>query len=208
MRIEAAKAASRPPSRPPLVVIGASAGGPAALAVLLKGLPVGFPAAVVIVQHVDERFIEGLAQWLAEQSNLPVRLAREGERLEVGTVLLAGAGGHLTMRADGRLGYDHEPRAHAYCPSIDVFFHSVCERWSGRAVGVLLTGMGADGALGLKALRLKGNHTIAQDRATSAVYGMPKAAAAAEAAVDILPLDRIAARLARAFPVMATGDEA
>ena len=192
---------------PPLVVIGASAGGPAALAVLLKGLPAKFPAAIVIVQHVDERFVDGLATWLGEQSSLPVRLAQEGERPEVGTVLVAGHGGHLTMRPDGRLAYAAEPRTHTFCPSIDVFFQSVCERWPGRTVGVLLTGMGADGAQGLKALRLKGVHTIAQDQATSAVYGMPKAAAAAQAAVDILPLDRIAARLARAFPMMATGDE-
>jgi chemotaxis response regulator CheB len=203
-------ASNKPPgvlTRPPLVVIGASAGGPAALAVLLKGLPARFPAAIVIVQHVDERFVDGLATWLGEQSSLPVRLAQEGERPEVGTVLVAGHGGHLTMRADGRLAYVSEPRTLAFCPSIDVFFQSVCERWPGGAVGVLLTGMGADGAQGLKALRLKGLHTIAQDQATSAVYGMPKAAAAAHAAVDILPLDRIAARLARAFPMMATGDE-
>jgi len=208
MRLNVASKAPGPGARPaPLVVVGASAGGPAALAVLLKGLPAKFPAAIVIVQHVDERFVDGLASWLGEQSGLPVRLAQEGERPEVGTALVAGHGGHLTMGADGRLAYASEPRSLAFCPSIDVFFQSVCEQWTGKAVGVLLTGMGADGAQGLKALRLKGLHTIAQDQATSAVYGMPKAAAAAQAAVDILPLDRIAARLARAFPMVATGDE-
>jgi two-component system response regulator WspF len=207
MKIGAASKMSSAGARPPLVVIGASAGGPAALAVLLKGLPANFPAAIVIVQHVDERFVDGLASWLGEQCSLPVRLAQEGERPEVGTVLVAGHGGHLTIRTDGRLAYVSEPRTVAFCPSIDVFFQSVCERWPGSAVGVLLTGMGADGALGLKALRLKGLHTIAQDQATSAVYGMPKAAAAAQAAVDILPLDRIAPRLARVFPMVATGDE-
>ena len=191
---------------PPLVVIGASAGGPAALALLLKGLPAKFPAAIVVVQHIDARFVDGLANWLGEQCSLPVRLAREGDRPEVGTVLLAGHGGHLILRADGRLAYVSEPRNHAFCPSIDIFFQSVCEGWSGATSGVLLTGMGADGALGLKALRLKGRHTIAQDRATSAVYGMPKAAAAVGAAIDILPLDRIAARLVRALPATATGD--
>jgi chemotaxis response regulator CheB len=208
MSVGVAETAAGAVVRPPLVVIGASAGGPAALAVLLKGLPARFPAAIVIVQHVDERFVDGLAAWLGEQSSMAVRLAREGDRPEIGAALVAGHGGHLTMRSDGRLGYAAEPRNHAFCPSIDVFFQSVCERWPGRAVGVLLTGMGADGALGLKALRLKGLHTIAQDQATSAVYGMPKAAAAAQAAVDILPLNRIAARLARAFPMAETGDEA
>ena len=206
MTIGGAKNASRAALRPPLVVIGASAGGPAALAVLLKGLPTGFPAAVVIVQHVDERFIDGLTLWLAGQSGLPVRLAREGDRPAVGAPLLAGAAGHLAMRADGRLGYVSEPRNHPYRPSVDVLFNSVNERWPGKVVGVLLTGMGADGAHGLRALRLKGRHTIAQDQATSAVYGMPKAAAIAEAAVDILPLNRIASRLAEVFSITMTGD--
>jgi two-component system response regulator WspF len=203
--IGAGKQTPRLSTRPPLVVIGASAGGPGALAELLKGLPAGFSAAIVIVQHLDERFIEGLAHWLAEQSGRPVRLAREGERPEVGVALLAGSGEHLTIRADGRLGYVSEPRDHAYRPSVDVFFQSACDNWPAKVAGVLLTGMGADGAAGLKALRLKGGLTIAQDQATSAVYGMPKAAAAAGAAVDILPLNRIAARLVEAFPNMAEG---
>ena len=98
-----------------------------------------------------------------------------------------------------RLGYTPEPRDSVYRPSVDVFLHSVCRLWAGDAVGVLLTGMGRDGALGLKALRRQGHLTIAQDRATSAVYGMPKAAAALEAAVDILALERIAPRLVDAF---------
>ena len=199
MTVATANRVGTAPLRPPLVVIGASAGGPAALAALLKGLPPAFPAAIVIVQHVDKRFTEGMAQWLTGQSSLPVRLAREGDRPEVGTALLAAGDGHLVMRVDGRLGYVCEPRDHAFRPSVDVFFHSVCEQWPGSVVGVLLTGMGADGASGLKALRLKGRHTIAQDQATSAVYGMPKAAAIAGAAVDILPLNRIADRLTAVF---------
>ncbi len=165
-----------------------------------KSAIAAYLAVIIIVQHVDERFVEGLATWLGQQSSLAVRLAVQGERPQVGVALPAGAGRHLIMQTDGRLGYVFEPSTHTYRPSVDVFFHSVCERWQGQAVGVLLTGMGADGASGLKALRLKGRHTIAQDRATSAVYGMPKAAAATGAAVDILPLDRIAPRLAKAFP--------
>jgi two-component system response regulator WspF len=182
-------------SRDALVAIGASAGGPSALSVLLAGLPRNFPAALVIIQHVDERFAAGMAEWLGGNSALPVRLAQEGDRALPGTVLLAGTGDHLTLKGADRLGYTREPADYAYRPSVDVFFHSVSRHWPGQAIGVLLTGMGADGATGLKALRAKGHYTIAQDKASSAVYGMPKAAAAADAAVEILPLNRIAGKL-------------
>jgi len=178
-----------------LVAIGASAGGPAALGAVLKGLPRNFPAAVVIVQHVDARFAPGLADWLGQHSALPVKLAGEGDRPLAGEVLIAGLDDHLVFDAQQRLGYTEQPSDHAYRPSVDVFFRSAARHWSGTMIGVLLTGMGSDGAQGLKDLRTLGHHTIAQDRATSAVYGMPKAAAAISAAVEILPLDRIAPRL-------------
>jgi two-component system response regulator WspF len=182
-----------------LVAIGASAGGPAALTAVLSGLPKGFPAAVVIVQHVDERFAQGMAEWLSRDSALPVRVAKEGDRPTAGTVLLAATNDHLRFITADRLGYTPEPRELAYRPSVDVFFASVGAHWSGEAVGVLLTGMGRDGAQGLKTLRDQGHYTIAQDQATSTVYGMPKAAASLDAAVDILPLERIAPRLVDTF---------
>jgi two-component system response regulator WspF len=182
-----------------LVAIGASAGGPAALATVLSGLPQDFSAAIVIIQHVDAQFASGMVEWLAQPSPLPVRVAREGDHLTVGTVLLAGTSDHLRLKASDWLGYTPEPREYVYRPSVDVFFQSICQYWPGEVVGVLLTGMGRDGALGLKALRNKGHYTIAQDKASSAVYGMPKAAAALDAAVDILPLERIAPRLVDAF---------
>jgi len=178
-----------------LVAIGASAGGPAALSTVLGGLPPSFPAAIVLVQHVDEHFAAGMAEWLDRQSRIPVRVAVEGARPLPGTALLAATGDHLALLGPERLGYTPEPRDYVYRPSVDVFFDSVVRHWRGGAIGVLLTGMGRDGAIGLKALRDKGVHTIAQDRQTCAVYGMPKAAAALQAAVDILPLERIAPRL-------------
>lgn len=181
--------------RDQLVAIGASAGGPAALAAILRDLPEDFPAAIVIVQHVDEQFAAGMTEWLSQLSALPVRVAREGDRLEAGCVLMAGSAEHLTLKAADRLGYTPEPRGYAYRPSVDVFFQSASCLWRGDIVGVLLTGMGRDGAIGLKALRTQGHHTIAQDEASSAVYGMPKAAAALNAAVEILPMERIAERL-------------
>jgi chemotaxis response regulator CheB len=122
-------------------------------------------------------------------------VAKEGDSPEPGRVLLAGTADHLALKSADRLGYTPEPRDYAYRPSIDVFLDSVARLWRGNAVGVLLTGMGRDGALGLKTLRNRGHYTIAQDQLSSAVYGMPKAAAALKAAVDILPIDRIASRL-------------
>jgi len=185
------------PGRQALLAIGSSAGGPAALEVLLKALPADFPAAVVLVQHVDQVFAAGMAEWLCSASRLPVRLAVEGEAPQVGTVLLAGTNHHLRLLKDGSLSYTVEPSGHIYRPSIDVFFESVAQYWQGDAVGVLLTGMGRDGAAGLKLLRERGYHTIAQDQQSSAVYGMPKAAAEIDAAVEICPLDVIAPTLCR-----------
>ncbi|MDE1166035.1 MAG: chemotaxis response regulator protein-glutamate methylesterase [Pseudomonas sp.] len=182
-----------------LVAIGSSAGGPAALETLLRGLPRDFPAAVVLVQHVDQVFAAGMADWLSSSADLPVRLAREGEPPQPGTVLLAGTNHHIRLLKDGTLAYTAEPVNEIYRPSIDVFFESVARYWSGDAVGVLLTGMGRDGAQGLKLMRQQGYLTIAQDQQSSAVYGMPKAAAAIDAAVEIRSLELIAPRLMEIF---------
>jgi two-component system response regulator WspF len=188
-----------------LVAIGASAGGPAALAVVLKGLPKDFSAAIVIIQHLDSQFASGLAEWLGQHSGLPVRVAVEGDRPVAGTVLIASTQDHMRLTAADRIGYTSEPRENVYRPSVDVFFQSVSQHWRGGAVGVLLTGMGRDGAIGLKALRDQGHHTIAQDEASSAVYGMPKAAARLKAAVDILPMTGIASRLVDVLARAANG---
>lgn len=189
-----------PLPRKALLAIGASAGGPAALEVLLRALPANFPAAVVLVQHVDEVFAAGMADWLCSASNMPVRLAVQGEQPQVGCVLLAGTNNHLRLLKDGTLSYTVEPSDHIYRPSIDVFFESVAQYWQGEAMGVLLTGMGRDGAAGLKLLRERGFHTIAQDQQSSAVYGMPKAAAAMGAAVEVCALEAIAPALCRRWP--------
>lgn len=180
-----------------LVAIGASAGGPAALVKVLNGLPANLPAAVVIVQHVDAQFAPGLASWLGDMSKLPVRIAAEGDMIGEGVVLVAGTNDHLILQPGGRLCYTAEPANYSYRPSVNVFFETVAKHWRGDVIGVLLTGMGRDGATGLKALRDLGHHTLAQDRATSAVFGMPKAAAEIDAAVEVLPLDEIASAIVR-----------
>ncbi|CAJ0810221.1 chemotaxis response regulator protein-glutamate methylesterase [Ralstonia flaminis] len=179
----------------PLVAIGASAGGPTALAAVLGKLPAEFPASIAVVQHVDQAFAAGMAEWLDGQTALNVRVAVEGDRPRAGEVLLAATNDHIHALRGGTFGYTREPASTPYRPSVDVFFHSLVEHWQGIAIGVLLTGMGRDGAIGLKAMRAKGYHTIAQDEASSAVYGMPKAAAALDAARAILPLGRIADEL-------------
>ncbi|MCW5550640.1 MAG: chemotaxis response regulator protein-glutamate methylesterase [Verrucomicrobiae bacterium] len=182
-----------------LVAIGASAGGPSALAKVLGALPGHFPAAVVIVQHVDEQFAAGLGNWLHSQTALPVRLAEFGDRPQAGTVFLAAKSDHLVLNDRGQLAYTRLPDNCWYRPSVDVFFKSVAKHWQGPALGVLLTGMGRDGAEGLKALRDRGCLTIAQDAASCAVYGMPKAAAELDAASEILTLDKIGPRLTNMF---------
>jgi two-component system response regulator WspF len=178
-----------------LVAIGASAGGPQALTRILSALPEDFPAAVVVVQHVDAGFAPGLAQWLSKHTRLPVRVAREGDRPQAGTVLVAGQNDHLVFTSPTRLGYTRTPTDGFHRPSIDVFFKSIQRHWHGDVVGVLLTGMGRDGVDGLKSLRTSGSLTIAQDEATSVVYGMPRAAVESQAAAETLPLEEIGPRL-------------
>jgi len=151
------------------------------------------------VQHVDEVFAAGMADWLAGEAALPVRLARDGEQPQPGVVLLAGTNNHMRLLRNGTLTYIEEPRSHVYRPSIDVFFDSLVEHWTGDAIGVLLTGMGRDGAQGLKNMRSRGFATIAQNQASCAVYGMPKAAAELQAAKEILALERIAPRIVELF---------
>ena len=182
-----------------LVAIAASAGGPAALAVILANLRPDFPAAIVIIQHVDEEFAPLMAKWLGDQSPLPVRIAAPGDHPEPGVALIAGRNDHLIFTSARTLGYSKEPVAYSYRPSADVFFNSAVARWKGDIAGVVLTGMGRDGAAGLKGLRDANALTIAQDRESCVVYGMPKAAAESGAAAEILPLQRIAARLTKYF---------
>ncbi|MHA4870390.1 chemotaxis-specific protein-glutamate methyltransferase CheB [Duganella sp. PWIR1] len=174
-----------------LLAIGASTGGPVAVSKLLAGWKAPRGCAIVVVQHIDQHFADNFARWLGEQLEMPVRSAEEGDELVAGTILIAKSNDHLTLDQNLRLRYDIHPKDYAYRPSVDVFFHCVAQHWKGEAVGVLLTGMGRDGAEGLLAMRRAGQTTIAQDQASSAVYGMPRAAAELDAAQMILPLAKI-----------------
>lgn len=186
-------------SLPPFVAIGSSTGGPQALATVLSQFPANFQAAIVIIQHVDLQFASGLADWLNQQTPLSVELASTDSHLQIGKVLLAGTNDHLVLQSNLTMKYAKEPIDNPYRPSVDVFFKSVAEHWPKQGVAAVLTGMGRDGAEGLKVLHSKGWHTIAQDRATCVVYGMPKAAAELGAAAEILPLKAIAPAIVKSL---------
>ena len=178
-----------------LLLLGASAGGPAALSTILSHLPTNLRAGIVIAQHMDVRFGDHFIAWLADQTDWTVRKAVAGDRVEDGVALVAGPEHHLVFRPGNLLHCTDEP-SFAYIPSVNVLFSSAATHWKGPAAAALLTGMGSDGAEGLKQLRDAGHLTLAQDAATSALYGMPKAAAAIGAAMEVLALDTIATRLA------------
>jgi len=181
---------------PPLVLVGSSTGGPVALKELLEGIGPNSTLALVLVQHVDEQFAVGLAEWLTSQGGVPVSVATEGVRPEAGRAWLAGTNDHLVMRPDGTLAYTPHPREYAYRPSVDVLFSSVRHHWPRTGVAAVLTGMGRDGAKGLLELRQAGWLTFAQDQQSSVLYGMPKAAAELDAAMEVMAPAAMGRRLA------------
>ncbi|MFH0789288.1 MAG: chemotaxis-specific protein-glutamate methyltransferase CheB [Pseudomonadota bacterium] len=178
-----------------LIAIGVSTGGPPALNTLLSPLPADFPIPIVIVQHISQGFLPGLVQWLNDNSPLRIKIAGNDDLLQAGSVYLAPDDYHLTIKIINRVSLWKAPLVDGHCPSATVLFNSIAESYGSAAEGILLTGMGRDGASGLKALHDAGGHTIAQDEATSIVFGMPKEAIALGAADEVLPLERIGAYL-------------
>jgi two-component system, chemotaxis family, protein-glutamate methylesterase/glutaminase len=184
------------PSGRRIVAIAASTGGPPALAQVLSGLA-GLRAPVLVVQHIHPDFVDGLVSWMARASGLPVQLAEAGASPARGTVYIAGGGNHLRLGPDRRLVLDPEPPT-LHRPSADELFHSVAENAGPDGIGVVLTGMGDDGASGLLALRSAGGMTIAQNEASCAVYGMPRAAVRRGAVMEVVALDEVARAVMRA----------
>lgn len=187
------------PRRRPLraVAVGVSTGGPAALTQLLRALPADFPLPILIVIHIGKLFAPAFAEWLDGQSPINVTYAEDGEALPApgsGRVLLAPPDRHLVLR-QGRLRLTQDGERHSCRPSVDVLFESLAQELAADCVACLLTGMGKDGAEGLLAVRRSGGRTIAQDEATSVVFGMPREAILIGAAEQVLPLDRIAPAL-------------
>jgi two-component system chemotaxis response regulator CheB len=184
------------PERTVVVGLAASTGGPQALGTVLAGLQ-ELDAPVLVVQHLHAEFLQGLVSHLARTSKLPVELACDGARAEPGMVHVAPSGQHLRLGPNRRLLLGPEP-AGIYVPSADELFSSLARTAAVDAIGVVLTGMGEDGAAGLLAIRQAGGTTIVQDEASSAVFGMPGAAHRLGAAGQVLPLERIAPAIVRA----------
>lgn len=181
-----------------VVVIGASTGGPPALATILADLPPDLPVPVLVVQHMADGFVEGLASWLDGLSPLPVVMAEHGKRLLPGTVHVAPARLNTLLRPGLRVELRTPPDGQFHIPGVDAAFSSAAKVCGCAAVGVLLTGMGRDGAEGLRLLHDEGAMTIGQDEPTSVVWGMPAAAQALGAVEVELPLSQIAAALVAA----------
>jgi two-component system, chemotaxis family, protein-glutamate methylesterase/glutaminase len=182
------------------VGVAASTGGPRALRELLEGIPANAPASFLIVQHIAEGFEIGLAEWLNRELPLDVRLAVAGEELRPGAVRLAPAGCHLRLLPRGVIDLDYaSPPRRGHRPSADDLFHSCALVQPRESAGVLLTGMGADGAEGLLALRSAGGLTLAQDEASCVVYGMPRVACKRGAVHASIPPREIAKALVRCW---------
>jgi two-component system chemotaxis response regulator CheB len=179
----------------PVVAIAASTGGPAALQQILGGLPADFRASVLVVQHIARGFTAGLAEWLAATSPLHVKVAQHGGALAPRTVYLAPDDRHVGIETGQRLAVLATPPVGGFRPSATVLFESVARHAGSGAVAVVLTGMGSDGAAGLPAVRAAGGRVIAQDEATSVVYGMPRAALETGQVHAVLPLGEIASHL-------------
>lgn len=182
---------------PDLVAVGASAGGPRALSEIFRALPANFPCPVIVVQHMTTGFVEGLVAWLAGEASMPLRVAADGDRLENGVGYFAPADRHAIVSRSRRLRLTDDPPRHACRPSIDVLLQSVAVVYGPHALGVLLTGMGVDGAEGLLAIRQAGGRTIVQDETSAVIFGIPRAAVKSGAAQMVLPLSLIAPTILR-----------
>ena len=174
-----------------IVAVGASTGGPTALSSFLGGLPTDFPLGIVIVQHITDGFEPGLVHWLSSNTPLEVLLAENGDTISPGKVYISPAQHHTGVTAENKIYLSDAPPLNNHRPSVDALFESAAEAYGNRAIGILLTGMGADGAKGLKIMRDCGAHTIAQDRNSSVVYGMPREAVKLDAVSEVAPLDKI-----------------
>ncbi|MGI6036986.1 MAG: protein-glutamate methylesterase/protein-glutamine glutaminase [Limnochordia bacterium] len=180
-----------------IVAIGASTGGPRALEAVLAGLPGSLPAGLLITQHMPPGFTTSFAQRLDRSSSLKVREAQEGDTLRHGTALIAPGDYHLLFGSGGRVRLNQGERVEYVRPSVDVMVDSIVQSFRGRLVGVIMTGMGRDGARGMEAIKARGGYVIAQDEATSTIFSMPRAVIEAGLADEILPLEEIAPAITR-----------
>jgi two-component system chemotaxis response regulator CheB len=178
-----------------LVAIGASTGGPPVIAQILTALPRQLRVPILVVQHIAPGFTPGLAAWLDQSVALRVKLATAGESVHTGTVYIAPDGCQMGITKEGRICLQQEAAGYDFCPSVSYVFESVADAYHSSAMGILLTGMGQDGAQGLLRLWKARGITIAQDEASSVIFGMPRAAIRLGAAEHVLPPGQIAAMI-------------
>jgi two-component system chemotaxis response regulator CheB len=179
---------------PEILAIGASAGGPSALSTLLGGLPADMPMPVVIVQHMPEEFVSGLARWLTKVTPMPVEIAVHNRLLKPGMAYLAPGNAHLAVSRQGQFlaaNLIDEAGGYRYRPAVDVLFESVATACGAAAIGIIMTGMGDDGAAGMLAMRQSGAHTFAQDKTSCTVFGMPAAAIERGGIEQVMALERL-----------------
>jgi two-component system chemotaxis response regulator CheB len=180
---------------PPAIIIGASTGGPRSIKELLSYLPKEIPAYILIVQHMPPGFTKSFAKGLGTITGLPVVEAEDGEPLVLGKVLIAPGDRHMVVEKQGLDSYtvrlDKGPKVNNVRPSVDVTMESAAEVFGPNTIGILLTGIGSDGAKGMSAIKERGGTTIAEDRSSSVIHGMPKAAVNLGAADQIIPLQEI-----------------
>ncbi|HDZ91050.1 MAG TPA: chemotaxis-specific protein-glutamate methyltransferase CheB [Deltaproteobacteria bacterium] len=178
---------ARGKQRVDLVAMGASTGGPPVIKEIISGLNQGFSLPVLVVQHITSGFLDGMVEWLSSETGLLVRVASHGERIRGGCVYFAPDGHHMGVTGDGRIMLSNGPAENGVRPSVSHLFRSVARAYGARSAGVLLTGMGKDGALELVQMREKGAVTVAQERESCVVYGMPAEAVRLNGAVHLLP---------------------
>jgi two-component system chemotaxis response regulator CheB len=186
--------------RPRVVAIGVSTGGPNALGAILPEFPSGFPLPVLLVQHMPPLFTRLLAERLHATCRLPVEEAKQGERVEAGRILIAPGDFHMKVAPDGggaRVCLDQSPPLNSCRPAVDALFTSVGEVYGGAVLAVILTGMGQDGLRGVEILKAQGANVLAQDEASSVVWGMPGAVVNAGLADRVLPLDQVVPEILR-----------
>ncbi len=194
-RLETGLYASNVCTKPKVVVIGASTGGPPALQELFVQLPANFPIPVICVQHICLGFLQGFIDWLAHSCRLPIEIARPGDIPKSGTIYFPPEQQHLELGGDGQFVCSDSPPLEGHRPSVTVTFESVAKIYGRATLGILLTGMGKDGARGMHFITQCGGFTIAQDEATSVVFGMPQAAIALGGVKQVLPIQAIAPML-------------
>ncbi|MDJ1182020.1 chemotaxis-specific protein-glutamate methyltransferase CheB [Roseofilum casamattae] len=191
---------SRLPSSLGAIALGASTGGPQALQQILSQFPASLPVPIICVQHISQGFLQGFIDWLSSDCQLPISIARSGDRPQPGTIYFPPERSHLLLDRSGRFIYSQEPGVGGHCPSITPTFKAIARYYQRHSIAVLLTGMGRDGADGMLAISNVGGITLAQNEATCTVFGMPKEAIALGAVRQVLPVEAIAPTILHYVP--------